>query len=187
MACVGDSVTYGHGVSFWPLRNYPQVLGNLLGDGYYVRNFGVSGTTAMETGDRPYVNHKVYKESLDYEADIVVLMMGSNDSKPENWQDAEEFKAQYIKLVDSYLAGAEPPQVYLCTLAKAHDNSFDIQDEWVAEISRIITEVAREKDLPLIDIRTLTKAHPEWFTKDGVHPNADGAASMAELVASTIR
>lgn len=195
VACVGDSITYGHGVSNWPKNNYPKVLGNLLGETYNVRNFGFSGRTAMETGDQPYTAEALYQESLDYEADIVVLMLGTNDSKPENWQGADEFKAQYEKLVESYLADGKEREVYLCTPAKAfyiHGEtegvtSFDICDEQVAEIVDIVREVAAEMELTVIDIRALTEEHAEWFEKDGVHPNADGAAAIAQEVYRVIR
>lgn len=42
IACVGDSTTYGHGISNWPKNNYPAILQNLLGEGYHVNNYGVS-------------------------------------------------------------------------------------------------------------------------------------------------
>lgn len=187
VACIGDSITYGHGVSCWPKKNYPKVLGSLLGEDYYVRNFGMNGRTAMETGDRPYTEEKLYQTSLHYSADVIVLMLGTNDSKLENWSGAEKFKMQYLELVESYLNVEASPQIYLCTLSKAYDNSFGIQDVQAEEISRIIMEVAEEMKLPVIDIRSLTSEHPEWFKKDGVHPNADGAAAIAELVAATIK
>ena len=35
--------------------------------------------------------------------------------------------------------------------------------------------------MPLIDIHALTADHPEWFA-DGVHPNAEGNAAIAQAV-----
>ena len=43
VACVGDSITYGHGIINWAKDNYPSVLQDLLGDDYCVNNYGVSG------------------------------------------------------------------------------------------------------------------------------------------------
>lgn len=194
VACVGDSITYGHGVSNWPKRNYPAVLQDLLGDGYNVQNFGVSGCTVQSDGDQPYAATERYPQGIDYQADVVILMMGSNDSKAENWRDAETFKQQYTALLDSYLNGAHVPQIYLCTPAKAFyvdgqsegPTSFDIRPQQVEEIAQVVREVAAERNLPLIDIYTLTAEHAEWFKKDGVHPNADGAAALAQTVYDTI-
>ncbi|MBR6371242.1 MAG: xylanase, partial [Bacteroidaceae bacterium] len=47
VACVGDSITYGHGIKDRLHDAYPGVLSSMLGDKYDVRNFGVSGTTTM--------------------------------------------------------------------------------------------------------------------------------------------
>ncbi len=38
IACVGDSTTYGHGITGWPKNTYPAILQNLLGEGYHVNN-----------------------------------------------------------------------------------------------------------------------------------------------------
>jgi len=77
VACVGDSITYGYG--------YPEELQRLLGTAYDVRNFGYSGRTAMRTGDYPYFKEEIYKESLTFSPNIVVIMFGTNDSKVQNW------------------------------------------------------------------------------------------------------
>ena len=42
VACVGDSITYGHGVENWKQNNYPAQLQQILGDKYNVANFGSS-------------------------------------------------------------------------------------------------------------------------------------------------
>ena len=48
VACVGDSITFGAGVKNRGKNCYPAVLGNLLGEGYEVRNFGVNGATLLK-------------------------------------------------------------------------------------------------------------------------------------------
>ncbi|MBR5488506.1 MAG: hypothetical protein IKV72_02280, partial [Firmicutes bacterium] len=115
VACVGDSTTYGHGTSNWPKNTYPAILQNLLGEGYHVNNYGVSSHAVQDTADRPYRNLEHYQESLAYDADFVVFMMGSNDSKPENWIDGEHFREDLITLLDSY----GDAEIILCTLPSA--------------------------------------------------------------------
>ena len=78
------------------------MLGQLLGEQYDVRNYGVSARTGMETGDKPYIKTGRYRAGLDFQPDIVILMFGTNDSKPQNWQGKAEFIAQYKKLIASY-------------------------------------------------------------------------------------
>lgn len=50
VACVGDSITFGLGIAQRDQANYPKYLGDLMGDGFEVRNFGNSGKTC---GDYP--------------------------------------------------------------------------------------------------------------------------------------
>lgn len=102
VACIGDSITYGHGISNWPKNNYPTVLQNLLGESYHVQSFGVSGRAVQDNSDQPYRALPHYEESITYDADIIVFMMGSNDTKPENWFGEEAFKTALLDLLDDY-------------------------------------------------------------------------------------
>ena len=186
VACVGDSTTYGHGISNWPNNNYPTVLQNLLGENYHVNNYGVSSFAVQENADRSYRTLEHYQECLSYDADYVVFMMGSNDSKPENWVDAETFRADLLSLLDSF----GDAQIVLCTSPAAFflegqtegTTNHDIQPLVVEKIAQITREVAAEQGYTLIDIHALTAQHPEWFEKDGVHPSNEGAAAIAQEV-----
>lgn len=31
VACVGDSITYGHGITNWPKNNYPRTVAGIVG------------------------------------------------------------------------------------------------------------------------------------------------------------
>ena len=53
IACVGDSITYGHGIYNWPEENYPMILGRLLGEGYHAQSFGVCGRCVQEERTAP--------------------------------------------------------------------------------------------------------------------------------------
>lgn len=190
IACVGDSTTYGHGISGWPKNSYPSVLQNLLGEEYHVNNYGVSMHAVQSTSDYPYATLEHYQQSLAYDADIVVFMMGSNDSKPQNWKGAEAFKTELISLLDSY-GNAE---IILCTLPSAFFlegqiegvTEHDIQPLIVEEIAEVTRQVAAECGYALIDIHAFTAEHPEWFEKDGVHPSNEGAAAIAQEVYSVL-
>lgn len=190
IACAGDSTTYGHGISGWPKNNYPTVLQNLLGENYHVNNYGVSSFAVQESADRSYRTLPHYQESLAYDADYVVFMMGSNDSKPENWKGADVFKADLLSLLDTY----GDSEIILCTLPSAFFlegqtegvTNHDIQPLIVDEIAEITRGVAAERGYTLIDIHALTAQHPEWFEKDGVHPSNEGAAAIAQKVYTVI-
>ena len=195
VACVGDSITYGHSVSNWKENNYPKVLQELLGEDYHVANFGVSGACVNPKGNKPYQNRTIYEESIKYDADILVFMLGSNDSKPKNWVDAEYFLREYEKLLDTYLQTENKPKVYIGICAESYclsENNkglakFSIRPEIVDEIAELIIERYKNEDVVLVDIHELTSLHPEWFEKDGIHPNKDGARSIANKIADAIK
>ena len=194
VACVGDSITYGHGISNWPENNYPAVLQQLLGDGYHVRNFGVSGRAVQDNSDQPYRALQQYQDSLAYDADIVVFMMGSNDTKPENWFGEEAFKTALQDLLDDYTRGEKKPIIYLCTTpacfftedSEGELTSHDLRPAYAETIAGIVQKVANECGYPVIDIHALSKENPQWFAKDGVHPNNDGATAIARTVSDVI-
>lgn len=194
VACVGDSITYGHGIYNWPEKNYPKVLGTLLGSQYHVQNFGVCGRCVQDSSDQPYRADARYQKSLEYDADILVFMMGTNDSKPENWYGEAAFRQSLLQLLDSYLEGKKHPQIYLCIPATAFFaegfsetvTKFDVQPKIVDQIAQIIRQIGTDRGYQLIDIHTITGSHPEWFTADSVHPDNDGAAAIAQAVYSVL-
>ena len=158
VACVGDSITYGHGITFWNVNNYPAQLQKILGNEYCVNNYGASGYCAQYNSDRPYVSNKAYTKSLKFNPDILVMMLGTNDSKPYNWSNIDDFKKDYIKLLESYLAKNKDLEVYLCTPATAFykdENSditsFDIQPKICDEISEFVKGYASVNNYQLID------------------------------------
>lgn len=194
VACVGDSITYGHSVSGWSKNHYPAVLQNILGEAYHVANFGVSGACVNNNGNKPYRSRTVYEESIKYDADILVLMLGSNDSKPQNWKDIDTFLEQYQDLLDTYLKEDNSPKVYIGICAKAYYSDegeggtarYNIRPEIVNQIATALKGKYEKEDVVIVDVHQLTSNHPEWFVKDGVHPNKDGAKAIANKVADVI-
>ena len=91
VACVGNSITFGYTIPEREKYSYPSQLQLLLGPGYEVANFGVPRMTALFSGDYPYVNTDAYRESLEFNPDIVLLKLGTNDSKAVNWDKKENF------------------------------------------------------------------------------------------------
>ena len=194
VACVGDSITYGHGVEAWGKNNYPSQLQRILGDKYHVENFGHSGKTVSDSGDQPYTKSKQYQLSLDFEADILVFMLGTNDSKPENWTNEVDFIAKYNSLINKYKENNPNIRIIICTPAKAFfsdgktsgTTNFDVQPQVVESIRNTIRTYAFANGYEVVDIFDLSQYHAEWFEKDNVHPSADGARAMSEAIAKKI-
>ncbi len=182
VACVGDSITAGVGTKK-KHNSYPDQLGALLGEGYEVKNFGNSGSTMLDAGDKPYKKQKSFTDAVNYAADIYVIKLGTNDSKPQNWSKKEGFAASTKSLVEAFQKSNPKAKVFLCTpVPVIGKGNFGINNEMVqGEIIPLIKQVAQELKLPVIDLYTALDGHPEVFP-DRVHPNDDGAELMAKAV-----
>jgi lysophospholipase L1-like esterase len=181
VAGVGDSITQ--------LSQWPQKLGTLLGAGYAATNYGVSGTTLLKKGDSPYWSTTAFTQSHADNPDIVVIMLGTNDSKPFNWNAHEaEFVGDYEALIDSYTALPSHPKVYLNLCPPAGTNGYMIDGTVIAnEILPLIKQIATAKGVSTIDVYdAFGGAHldPSLYgsATDLVHPNDKGGMVIAQTV-----
>jgi acyl-CoA thioesterase I len=182
VACVGDSITFGAGVEKRNENNYPTVLGKLLGDGFVVKNFGNSGSTLLKNGDKPYWKQGEFKAASEFLPNIVVIKLGTNDSKPQNWKHKDQFAADLTALVEHFQALETKPKVYLCRPVPVYQDKWGINEKTVHdEVIPLIEKVASEKKLTVIDLHQALSDVKQHFP-DGVHPNAAGAKLLAEAV-----
>ena len=185
VACVGDSITYGCMVAGRNKNNYPAVLQGLLGENYSVGNFGYTDRTAIKTADRPYTAEKLYKKSLDFRPDIVVILLGSNDSKEKNW-NKEKYIKDYSEIIDSYLSLDSAPEVYMMipppVFEKGKKVLYGLRKSIIdSEVCPAAIELARAKQIPYIDLYSIFKDKKHLFA-DGVHPSAEGCKLLAREV-----
>ena len=187
IACIGNSITYGVGTRNPAKDSYPAVLGQMLGDGYEVRNFGVSARTMLMKGDRPYMNEKTYLDALAFNPNIVVIKLGTNDSKSFNWKYKADFTKDLQTMVDAFKALPAQPEIYLCYPSKAYQTGDNINDDIIAkEIIPMIKKVAKKNNLPVIDLHTAMDGIPQLFP-DKIHPNEAGAEIMAKAVYKALK
>lgn len=182
IACVGDSITYGARIKDRNKQSYPAQLQQLLGDGYVVKNFGVSGATLLKQGNKPYWKTKQFKPAHTFNPDIVVIKLGTNDSKPGNWRHKDSYVADYMALIESFRALPSQPVVYICRPVPAYPGNFKITDQVIrAEVLPLIDVVAHQANVKVIDLYAALSNHSELFP-DKVHPNAIGARMMAAAI-----
>jgi acyl-CoA thioesterase-1 len=184
VACVGDSITYGSGVKDREKNSYPAVLGRLLGETHEVRNFGVGGATLLRRGDKPYDQQKAYKDALAFKPDLLVVKLGTNDSKPQNWDAHKaDFAADYKALVAAFREANPAVKVYCALPVPVYPpGAFKIRDEIVKpEIIPVVKRVAAEEKAQVIDLYAALSDKASLFP-DKVHPNAEGAALIAKAV-----
>ena len=184
VACVGDSITQGSGAQKG--KSYPAQLQALLGEGYQVGNFGVSGRTLLKQGDFPYWKENKYKAALAMEPAIVIIMLGTNDTKPQNWKFEAEFDADYRELVKSFQSLKSRPKVFVCRpVPVPGKGNFGINEENIQKEIPRVDALAKELGCGVIDMHAALEKFPEMLP-DRVHPNTAGAGEMAKAAAKAI-
>lgn len=184
IACVGDSITWGFTILRRHKDSYPAVLQHLLGSGFKVRNFGVNNACANFGGDLPYGRLRPFRRALLFKPDIVVIMLGTNDSKRFNFERGH-FLSGYESIVDSFVSQENKPKVYLTTPPPVFSSfgldAFTLNNDLLnSDIIPAIRATAADKGLGLIEINPVIQ--DKELTNDGVHPNKDGARLIAETV-----
>lgn len=184
VACVGDSITQGSGAAAG--KSYPSQLQEMLGNGWEVGNFGVSGRTLLRKGDFPYWKEAAYQKALDFKPDAVIIMLGTNDSKSQNWKHKDEFEADYRDLVKSFQALKPAPRVYICRPVPVPDGgNFGINEAGVQEQMPILAKLSAELNAGIIDMYAALDGKPQLLP-DHVHPNTEGATEMAKAAAKVL-
>ncbi len=186
VACVGNSITYGAGITNRDRDSYPSVLGQMLGKGYDVRNYGFSARTMLMKGDYPYMKEQMFKDALSYNPNIVIIKLGTNDSKSFNWKYKAEFPKDVQTMVNAFKAIPSKPKIYLCYPPKAYLLQYSINDSIIENgVIPVIDRVAKKNGLPIIDLHSATTGMEEHFP-DKIHPDPVGAHKIAETVYKAI-
>ncbi len=178
VACVGDSITQGSG--------YPAKLQLLLGSNYNVQNFGVCGSTVSLNSILPYMNQTAFKKAAEFDPEIVVIMLGTNDANPDIAPSEDNFEFDYRQLVNSFenLDGnqsiwvVKSPPIF--SVNSAYNNTY-LSSTVIPQVEN----VADQMGLSILDMYSAFGDHSDYFM-DGVHPNPEGADLIASNVYNAI-
>lgn len=185
VACVGNSITYGYAVPDREKNAYPFRLQQMLGEGYEVGNFGKSGATLLNKGHRPYTKQQEYKDALAFAGDIVVIHLGINDTDPRNWPNyQDEFISDYRALIQSFREVNPKARFLIARMTPLSDRHHRYESgtrDWHEEIQEAIACVARAEKVQLINFFEPLHPYP-FLLEDAIHPNAEGAGMLAEIV-----
>lgn len=189
VACVGNSITYGSGLSDRATQSYPVQLQQLLGERYEVENFGKPGATLLDRGHRPYTQQEEYRKALEFAGDIVIIHLGINDTDPRNWPNYRDFfVTDYLSLIDTFRKANPQTRILIARMtpiSDRHSRFLSGTRDWHGEIQTAIEAVARHASVQLIDFHEPLYPYP-FLLPDAVHPTAEGAAIMAKTVYSAI-
>lgn len=195
IACIGDSLTYGHS---WTEEAYPVYLKQFLGSSYDVGNFGLNGASITGTNPSLYIKYaekQQYTDSIAFDADVVIIMLGTNDSK--DWKAASpNFEDWYKELIASYQEKNPDVEIILVTAPPTlENNKFSIPNDVIRDqVCPVQRDVAEELELPLIDFRKVMEEYEGGYLSlirgdaafDGVHLSVEGAQLLARLLMEEI-
>jgi len=182
VACVGDSITAGVGTYRTRGGSYPDQLGQMLGEKWVVKKFGKPGASLINQKGG-YQKQKKFKDALDFNPDVVVIMLGTNDTWPDNWKFKDEFVADYKDLISKFRNLPGKPRFFLCYPPPLPNgkSKWGHTEAGVLEELPMIDKVAQDEKVGVVDIHGALMGHPEMFA-DGCHPNEKGATVMAKTV-----
>lgn len=179
VACVGDSITRG--------TEYTLYLWDLLGSDYIIGDFGVGGATASLNSESSYMNETALELAKQFQPNIVVIMLGTNDADLAFSDFEEEFILGYTELIILFQALNSEPKIWIVQPPPIFNSSTTLNNEVLVDrVIPNICKIANQTGSQLIDAYTPLINHPEYFI-DGVHPKVSGAKIIANTVYSEIK
>ena len=131
----------------------------------------------------PYMKEQAWKDALGFNPDIVIVKLGTNDSKPKNWKFSKEFAADMQQMVDSLKSLPSHPKIFLASPIKAYSSLGTISDSIIVnEICPIVKKIARRNKCQFIDLHSLYQPTEGMMQSDGIHPTIKGAEYLADII-----
>ena len=142
----------------------------------------------MNKGDLPYMRELAWKDAQAFQPNVVVIKLGTNDSKTHNWaKGAEEYQQSMQAMIDTLKALPSKPKIYLCSPIPAFKGSWTINDSVIVNGEMpIIQKLVKKNKCGFIDLHTLY-IYKDMMLGDGIHPNAKGAEKLAGIVYETLK
>ncbi len=186
VACIGNSITRGSCIDMASEFGYPAQLQQLLGPAFNVHNYGMAGYTMLSKGDYPYVKSGAWKMVQAFDPNIVIIKLGTNDTKAHNWKYGKDFEHDLQAMVDTLRALPAKPRIILAHPIRIFKEHHGMSDSvLVNAINPIIDKVAKKNKLEVLDLRQAI-TDEKMLVSDGIHPNHNGAKLIASMVADAI-
>ncbi len=208
--CYGDSNTWGYMADgtgrFDTNTRWTTVMGSILGEGYSIVEDGVCGRTSLYS-DNEWCSVKGEKESSflsktmkkHYPFDMMIIMLGTNDLRPELNLSPKAISENVAHLVErvlnfNYDDGGKPPKIILVSpphiekgVSTSPDASMFGLGEDSVEKSKEFAEhfKARADELGLyfFDAAPYTKASE----LDSLHLDEQSHKSLAQAMADFVK
>ncbi len=190
VCCAGDSLTFGLMSDDPETQSYPSVMARLVGREIYFRteNYGRSGATVDPKDDfffaNPYPSSPEYAASMETQADVVLLMLGTNDAF---WSPNRDiFEENFTALLQSYIDLPQGPRVVVVLPPHIFFEMAGVDyDDYLEELAAKEKTVAEAMGLPVIDARSFNEGQGDMFV-DGIHFTVEGYALLAETICTQL-
>lgn len=191
LGTIGNSITHGIALPSPSTQAFPVLLDEMLegvyGDTCLVSNFGLTTTTMLKSGDVSYWDTRHLKEYLTIAPEICFIMLGTNDTKPQNWDEyGDEFIGDYLAMIDTIKARNPSTRFILAYPPPAFEIKWGIRDSIVVNgVIPAIDSIAKLVDVEIMDFYypLLDSAH---LFPDMIHPGIEGNVLMAEMLLTRI-
>ena len=188
---IGNSITHGNSLADPLTQAFPVVLDDMLkgvyGDTCLVKNYGLTTTTMLKNGDVSYWDTRHLRDYLSYAPEICFLMLGTNDTKPQNWDVYwDEFISDYLSMMDTIKARNPSTLFILAYPPPAFEIKWGIRDSVILNgVIPAIDSIAKLEDVVIMDFYypLLDSAH---LFPDNIHPGIEGNVLMAEMLLDRI-
>jgi len=181
VTCLGDSITYGYKLGDPARQSYPAHLSRQSHGRWQVVNAGVNGATVLNEGDIPITAQKVYQDIVHSKPDVVVIMLGTNDTKDSNWRFIGNFINDYTEMIKKMQQLPSKPRVIVCSIPPIFaDYPGGINSEREKKINVLVKKAADITGANFFDINRLLLKKSSLFI-DGIHPNTKGTEEIAAL------
>ncbi len=122
------------------------------------------------------------KAAKQFQPQIVIIMLGTNDANPTLNESNAVFVADYVKLVSQFEGLASKPKVWIVNPPPIFNNTVGLNGEFfVQSILPGIVQVSMSTGASVIDAYTPLVNHSAYFL-DGVHPDVNGSMIVASTV-----
>jgi acyl-CoA thioesterase-1 len=188
---IGNSITFGVTLTNPKTECYPAQLGHMLqekyGDTCILGNFAITTRTMLKHGDFPIWNDVEFRDAWKFAPEILLICLGTNDSKPQNWDlYGHEFYDDYKSMIDTFRIRNPHVQFLVCHPAPAYREVWGIRDSVIRNgVIPAIDSILDYSGATLVDFYTPLIDSVSLFP-DYIHPNFRGSGALARIVYNTM-
>ncbi|MFT4542390.1 MAG: lysophospholipase L1-like esterase/pimeloyl-ACP methyl ester carboxylesterase [Planctomycetota bacterium] len=198
IVCIGDSITQGQSNVEQSVA-WPTLLGSRISSDTRVVNLGVGGATLLRDTDQPYLGTKRWLDAPELQADVVIVILGTNDSVLQEsrrcWDAVEHLQRDLDAMLAAIGKRYEGARVLLCSPPPVFPKKGGLKEARAADLSERaprLTQLAQAyrteaEERTFVDYVDLSRVMNAGQVTDGVHPNPFGAASIADHLAAILR